>query len=95
MPTGIAVGFDSKAAEVRKHLAKSMLGLTSNLQASMSAPTADAGKQMAGGQMATAGAQISIGDIIVNVAGTNATPKQIGAAVQDGLLKSMRAVGAA
>lgn len=37
---------------------------------------------------------ITLGDIIVNVPGTSATPQQIGAAVQDGLLKSLRAVGA-
>ena len=92
LPTGIAAGFDSKIPEVRRHLARSMLGLTSDLKASISAPgVAGAGVSASAGM----GAQISIGDIIVNVPGTTATAQQIGIAVQNGLLKSLRAIGAA
>ena len=88
MPLGIGEGWDQSMLAVRNHLAKSMLGLTNDLQTTISAP----------GMTATAGAgvgaaSISFGDIYINVPGTSATPQQVAAAAQDGLLKALRSKG--
>lgn len=41
------------------------------------------------------GSPISIGDIIINIPGTSATPQQIAVAAQDGVLKALRSKGGA
>ncbi len=85
----IGLGGEDEAPKVRQMLTRQMLGLANDLS-SVSAP--QMGTSATGG--AGSGSQINIGDIIVNVPGTSATPQQIGAAVHDSLLKSMRSVGA-
>lgn len=92
MPTGIGQGFDKRMPDLRKKMASSMRGLSDVLNANV---TANVAGSAAGGLGAAAnGPSFSFGDIIVNVPGTTATPQQIGNAVQDGLLKSLRSVGA-
>jgi hypothetical protein len=39
------------------------------------------------------GGSINIGDIIINIPGTTATPQQVAVAAQDGVLKAIRAIG--
>lgn len=92
MPTGIGQGFDKRMPDLRKKMASSMRGLSDVLNANVTANVA--GSAAGGFGSAAGGSSFRFGDIIVNVPGTSATPQQIGAAVQDGLLKSLRAVGA-
>lgn len=93
LPTGIGQGFDKRMPDLRRKMASSMRGLADVLNANVTANMAWATAGGAGGAGISSG--YSFGDIIVNVPGTTATPQQIGSAVQDGLLKSLRAVGAA
>jgi hypothetical protein len=41
------------------------------------------------------GSAISIGDIIINIPGSTASPQQIAVAAQDGVLRALRGKGAA
>ena len=78
-------------AQLRQQLARSMQGLTNTLQGEVSLNGSASGMGAAGPGLSS----ISIGDIIVNVPGTTATPQQIGTAVQNGLLSALRSKGAA
>ena len=91
MPAGIAEGWTRRMPQLRQQLAQSMHGLTTALSGEVNVNGTASGSSGAGGGLAS----VSIGDIIVNVPGTTATPQQIGIAVQNGLLSSLRAVGAA
>lgn len=92
LPTGIGQGFDKRMPDLRRKMASSMRGLSDVLNANVTANMAGSTARGVGGVGMSSG--FSFGDIIVNVPGTTATPQQIGSAVQDGLLKSLRAVGA-
>ncbi len=84
----IGLGGEDEAPKVRRMLTRQMLGLANDLSA-VSAP--QMGISAAGG--VGSGAQINIGDIIINIPGTNATPQQVAVAAENGVLKAMRARG--
>jgi hypothetical protein len=88
MPTGIGKGFDKSMPKVRQHLVRSMLGLADDVSTAAAPQIGVAGAGGVGG-----GSVVSIGDIIINIPGTNATPQQIAVAAQDGVLKALRAKG--
>ncbi len=85
----IGMGGEDEAPKVRRMLTRQMLGLASDLSA-VTSPQMDV--SAAGG--VGSGSQINIGDIIVNVPGTSATPQQIAVATQDGVLAALRSKGA-
>lgn len=85
----VGLGGEDEAPKVRRMLTRQMLGLATDLSA-ISAP--QMGASAIGG---VGGGSISIGDIIVNVPGTTATPQQIAVAAQDGVLKALRSKGGA
>jgi len=85
----IGMGGEDEAPKVRKMLARQMLGLADDLS-SVSAP--QMGVSATGG--VGSGSQINIGDIIIHVPGTSATPQQIAVATQDGVLAALRSKGA-
>jgi len=84
----IGLGGEDEAPKVREMLTRQMLGLANDLS-EVSAP--QIGASAAGG--AGGGSQINIGDIIIHVPGTSATPKQIAVATKDGVLSAIRAKG--
>lgn len=84
----IGLGGEEEAPKVRRMLTRQMVGLANDLSA-VSAPTI--GATGLGG--VGSGSSISIGDIIINIPGTSATPQQVAVAVQDGVLKALRAKG--
>lgn len=84
----IGLGGEDEAPKVRKMLTQQMLGLANDLGA-VSAP--QMGASATGG--AGGGSQINVGDIIVNVPGTSATPQQIAVAAENGVLAALRARG--
>lgn len=88
LPLGIGEGFDQSMPAVRQHLVRSMIGLANDVS---TAAAPQMGVPGFGG--VGSGATISIGDININVAGTNATPQQISVATQDGVRKALRAIG--
>jgi phage-related protein len=83
----VGMGGEEEAPKIRRMLTRQMLGLANDLNA-VSAP---AGASTPGG--AGGGSMINIGDIIIHVPGTTATPQQIAIAAQDGVLKALRAKG--
>lgn len=86
----IGLGGEDEAPKMRRMLTRQMLGLANDLSG-VSAPGMGApGMGGVGG-----GSSVSIGDIIINIPGTNATPQQIAVAAQDGVLKALRAKGGA
>jgi len=88
MPPGIGKGFDKALPAVRQHLVRSMIGLANDVSHA-AAPTMG----IAGPGGVRGGSMINIGDIIINVPGTNATPQQITVAAQDGVLSAVRKIG--
>lgn len=89
MPPGVGKGFDKALPAVRQHLVRSMLGLADDVS---KAATPTMGVAAAGG-VGGAGSMVNIGDIIVQIQGTNATPQQIAVATQDGVLSAVRKIG--
>lgn len=87
MPPGIGKGFDKALPAVRQHLVRSMIGLAKDVSHAAAAPQLGVAGGVGGGSM------INIGDIIINVPGTNATPQQIAVAAQDGVLSAVRKIG--
>jgi len=79
------------AKQMRKMLTQQMLGLTNDLTQAASPTSAEAGIGVAGG--GSASSSISIGDIIISVAGTNLTAPQIATATKNGVLDAMRSKG--
>lgn len=88
MPPGIGKGFDKAMPALHRHLTRSMLGLANDVS---QAAAPQMGVSATGG--AGSGSQINIGDIIVNVPGTSATPQQIAVAAEDGVIKALRSRG--
>lgn len=88
MPPGIGKGFDKAMPALHRHLTRSMLGLANDVS---QAAAPEMGVSAAGG--VGSGSQINIGDIIVNVPGTTATPQQIAVAAEDGVIKALRSRG--
>lgn len=83
----IGMGGEEEAPKIRRMLTRQMLGLANDL-------SAVSGPQMAGaGGVGIAPTSITIGDIIIHVPGTNATPQQVAVAAQDGVLKALRSKG--
>jgi len=78
-----------EAPKVRQLLTRQMMGLANDLSAVTAPQMGMPGMGGVGG-----GSSISIGDIIINIPGTNATPQQIAVAAQDGVLKALRSKGA-
>ncbi len=85
----IGLGGEDEAPKVRKMLTRQMLGLANDLS-EVSAP--QMGISGTGG-VESGGGQINIGDIIVNIPGTTATPQQVAVAAENGVLKALRARG--
>jgi phage-related protein len=90
LPLGIGAGFDQSLPAVRQHLVRSMIGLANDVSTAAAPQLGVPGM----GGVGSGGSMINIGDIIINIPGTNATPQQISVAVQDGVLKSLRSKGA-
>ena len=84
----IGLGGEDEAPKVRRMLTRQMMRLANDLSA-VSAP--QMGISAAGG--VGSGSQINIGDIIIHIPGTNATPQQVAVAAENGVLKAMRARG--
>lgn len=82
----IGLGGEEEAPKVRRMLTRQMVGLANDL----SAVNAQQSNATVGG---VGSGSITIGDIFVNVPGTNATPQQVAVAVQDGVLKAIRSRG--
>lgn len=85
----IGLGGEDEAPKVRRMLTRQMLGLATDVS---HAAAPSMGASGAGG---VGGGSISIGDIIINIPGTTATPQQIAVAAQDGVLKALRSKGGA
>lgn len=88
MPPGIGKGFDKAMPAVRQHLVRSMIGLANDVSTAAAPQLGVPGMGGVG-----SGSMVNIGDIIINVPGTNATPQQIAVAAQDGVLKAIRSRG--
>jgi hypothetical protein len=88
IPPGIGEGVDEAMPALRRHLALSMVGLAKDVSTAAAPQLGMPGMGAVGG-----GSSISIGDIIINIPGTNATPQQISVGVQDGVLKAIRSKG--
>lgn len=88
MPPGIGKGFDKAMPAVRQHLVRSMIGLANDVSTAAAPQLGVPGMGGVG-----SGSSISIGDIIINIPGTNATPQQIAVGVENGVLKAVRALG--
>jgi len=88
MPPGIGKGFDKAMPALHQHLTRSMMGLANDVS---QAAAPQMGVSTAGG--VGSGSQINIGDIIIHVPGTSATPQQIAVATKDGVLSAIRAKG--
>jgi hypothetical protein len=88
MPPGIGKGFDKAMPALHRHLTRSMLKLANDVS---EAAAPQMGVSAAGGD--GSGSQVTFGDIIIHVPGTNATPQQVTEATKDGVLKAMRARG--
>ena len=89
MPPGIGRGFDKAMPAVRQHLVRSMIGLANDVSHA-AAPQLGV-PNMAG--VGSGSSMINIGDIIISVPGTNATPQQIAVAAQEGVLSAVRKIG--
>ena len=87
LPPGIGKGFDKALPAVRQHLVRSMIGLANDVS---HAAAPQLGVPGMGG---VGNGSISIGDIIINIPGSNATPQQIAVAAQDGVLSAVRKIG--
>lgn len=87
MPPGIGKGFDKAMPAVRQHLMRSMLGLATDVSraATPQVDVTSLGRVGSG--------SISIGDIIIHIPGTTATPQQVAVAAQNGVLKALRSRG--
>ncbi len=83
------LGVNDAMAQLNRHLP----ALESNLR--LSAPGVGLSQAAPGLGGVGGGSSISIGDIIINIPGTSATPHQIAIAAQDGVLKALRAKGGA
>jgi hypothetical protein len=90
IPPGIGQGIIKQMPRLKQQMAQAMDGLAASVNANF-APTFGQGLQPAGAAM---GGGISIGDIVINVPGTTATPIEIGRAAQNGVLSALRSVGA-
>lgn len=84
----IGLGGIEEAPKMRQMLTRQMLGLANDLSAVSAPQVGVPGMGGVGGV-----SSISIGDIIINIPGTSATPQQIAVAAQDGVLKALRAKG--
>lgn len=89
IPPGVSKGVDKTMPALRKHLVNSMLGLAGDVSKAAAPQLGAAAAGGAGG----GGSMINIGDIIVNVPGTNATPATIAAAAKNGVLDALRSKG--
>ncbi len=88
-------GGDDAAPAVRRRLARTMLGLANDVGDAFTSQGSGAGINGVGTSSAAASsAPINIGDIIINVPGTTATPEQVSTAAKDGVIKALRAKGA-
>lgn len=85
--SSIGLGGDDEAPKVRKLLTRHMLRLADDLSA-VTAPTI--GVPATG---AVGSGTISIGEIVINIPGTTATPQQIAVAAQEGVLSAVRKIG--
>ena len=90
MPPGVGKGFDKAMPALRQHLVRSMLGLADDVSKATAAP--QMGVAATGG-VGSAGSMVNVGDIYINVPGTNATPQQVAIAAQDGVLSAVRKIG--
>jgi hypothetical protein len=86
----IGLGGEDEAPKVRQMLTRQMIGLANDLSGVSTPQMGAPGLGGVGG-----GSSISIGDIIINIPGTTATPHQIAVAAQDGVLKALRSKGGA
>lgn len=87
----VGLGGDEAAPEVRRKLARQMVGLTQDLTQATN-PSAGTGGGGVGSGIGSS--SVSIGDIIVNLAGTNLTAPQVASATKNGVLEALRAKGA-
>ncbi len=85
----VGIGGEDVAPKVRRHLMRTMLGLTSDLRASISG-----GDRSGSSSTPAAGSVISIGDIYVDARGAK-DPKAVGEATGDAVLKKIRSLGGA
>jgi len=88
IPPGIGEGVDEAMPALRRHLALSMVGLAKDVSNTATPQLGMPGMGGVGG-----GSMINIGDIIINIPGTTATPQQVAVAAQDGVLKALRSKG--
>jgi len=84
----IGLGGDEEAPKVRLALTRQMTGI---VNAMSSVPASMVGTSGVIGGVGS----IAIGDIIINIPGSTATPQQIAIAAQDGVIKALRSKGAA
>lgn len=85
----IGLGGDDEAPKLRQMLTRQMLGLAADLSAVSAPQLGVPGMAGVGGGSSI----INIGDIIISVPGTNATPQQIAVAAQEGVLSAVRKIG--
>ena len=89
IPSGIGQGVDEAMPALHRHLALSMVGLAKDVSKATSPQIGAAALGGVGG----GSSMVNIGDIIINVPGTNATPQQISVAAQEGVLSAVRKIG--
>lgn len=85
----VGIGGMHALASVKRQLSDAMKSLSTDMSANASLSVAGLGAGRSGAM------SVSIGDIIVQVGGSNASPVEIGRATENGVLKALRAVGAA
>lgn len=85
----IGLGGEEQAPKMRRMLTRQMLGLANDLSG-VTAPAGRAGPGSVGGVSA---ATITFGDIIIQIQGTTAAPKDVAVAARDGVLAALRAKG--
>lgn len=88
IPLGVGLGIENAMPALKRQLAGAMAALSGDINLGVNAGTGlGAGH---GGSMS-----VSVGDIIVQVGGTNASPVQVGRAAEKGVLRALRAAGGA
>jgi phage-related protein len=84
----VGMGGEEEAPKIRRMLTRQMLGLANDLNA----VTGPQGVPGSSGDT-KGGAVISVGDIIIHIPGTTATPQQIAAETKNGVISALRSKG--
>ena len=94
MPPGIGEGFENQMPGLKTRLARSMNSLVDTLSVNAPILGGIGSPTFAPAMAGAGGSSIQIGDVYVNASGVT-NPQAVGNAVQDGILKALRAVGGA